>query len=252
MPGASLLETLQKIATAVHRLDALAEDVRELRTAVSARLESLEEQLADMRERLRRPFQRLLVAGRCDRGGLMVSRESIERFRRKRGFAASLETSTYTGTGCQELCETIVHSILWRDSAWTSSPRIFKVLKDAIMKLEDEGKVLLRIAELKQQLDMRLPGEQFSLDELRAVVGLLAGPGVVWQLDFGDFVLLQPERINAYAAAVIRSVRAHADEIGCISEERVLAGDLVYQDMHRLPQAEEEIILRTMHQTFVD
>ena len=35
----------------------------------------------------RRPFQKLLVAGRCDRGGLMVSRESIERFRRERGFA---------------------------------------------------------------------------------------------------------------------------------------------------------------------
>ena len=80
------------------------------------------------------------------------------------------------------------------------------MLKDAIVKLKDEGKVLLRIAELKQQLDMRLPEEQFSLDELRAVVGLLAGPGVVRQLDFGDFVLLQPERINAYAAAVIRSV----------------------------------------------
>jgi len=54
MPGAGLLETLQKIATAVHRLDALAEDVRGLRTAVSTRLERLEEQLADMRERLAR------------------------------------------------------------------------------------------------------------------------------------------------------------------------------------------------------
>jgi small GTP-binding protein len=203
----------------------------------------------------RRPFKKLLVAGRCDRGGLMVSRESIERFRRERGFAEYLETSAYTGAGCQELRETIVHSIPWTDIAWTSSPRIFKVLKDAIVKLKDEGKVLLRIAELaelKQQLDMRWPEEQFSLDELRAVVGLLAGPGVVWQLDFGDFVLLQPERINTYAAAVIRSVRAHTDEIGCISEERVLAGDLDYQDMQRLPPAEEEIILRAMHQTFVD
>ena len=46
------------------------------------------------------------------------------------------------------------------------------------------------------------------------MVGLLAGPGIVWQLEFGDFVLLQPERINAYAAAVIRKVRAHTDEIG--------------------------------------
>jgi hypothetical protein len=36
------LQTLQKIATVVHRLDALAEDLRELRTAVSARIERLE------------------------------------------------------------------------------------------------------------------------------------------------------------------------------------------------------------------
>jgi hypothetical protein len=39
MPGASILQTLQKIATVVHRLDSLAEDLRELRTAVSTRIE---------------------------------------------------------------------------------------------------------------------------------------------------------------------------------------------------------------------
>ena len=99
----------------------------------------------DLMRAARRPFQKLLVAGRCDRGGLMVSRDSVERFRRERGFAAYLETSAYTGAGCQELRETIVHSIPWTDIAWTSSPRIFKVLKDAIVKLKDEGKVLLRI-----------------------------------------------------------------------------------------------------------
>lgn len=36
MAGEGLLQTLQKIATAVHRLDTLAEDLRELRTTVSA------------------------------------------------------------------------------------------------------------------------------------------------------------------------------------------------------------------------
>jgi uncharacterized protein involved in exopolysaccharide biosynthesis len=54
MPGESILQTLQKIATAVHRLDALAEDLRELRTTVRARLDRLEAQLADVRERLAR------------------------------------------------------------------------------------------------------------------------------------------------------------------------------------------------------
>ena len=70
-------------------------------------------------------------------------------------------------------------------------------------------------------------------------------------MEFGDFVLLQPERVNSYAA-VVRSVRAHVDEIGCIAEEKVLKGELDYQDIKRLPQKEEEIVLRAMHQTFIE
>ena len=54
------------------------------------------------------------------------------------------------------------------------------------------------------------------------MVGLLAGPGVVWELAFGSWVLLQPERINAYAQAVIHTLRSDKHELGCIAEERVL------------------------------
>ncbi|HKS41034.1 MAG TPA: TIR domain-containing protein [Blastocatellia bacterium] len=211
----------------------------------------------DLQRAARRPFKKLLVAGRCDRGGLMLSSNTIEQFRKERGFASYLETSAYTGDGCTDLRDAIINSIPWDDIPWTSSPRTFKVLKEEIVKLKDEGKALLRMSELKQQLEMRLPGESFTLEQLRAVVGLLAGPGVVWQLEFGDFVLLQPERINAYAAAVIRSVRSHSDEIGCIFEARVLAGELDYQKsenqkMERLPHDEEQIVLRAMHQILVD
>jgi small GTP-binding protein len=206
----------------------------------------------DLQRAARRPFNKLLVAGRCDRGGLTVSRESIEQFRKERGFTEFLETSAQTGSGCKELHEAIVKNINWNDIPYTSSPRIFKLLKEAIIKLKDEGKVLLRIVELKQQLEMRLTKEAFTIEELRAVVGLLASPGIVWQLEFGDFVLLQPERINAYAAAVIRKVRKHPEEIGVISEKDILAADLDFQDMQRLPQDEEQIVLRAMHQTFVE
>ncbi|HMV84894.1 MAG TPA: TIR domain-containing protein [Blastocatellia bacterium] len=206
----------------------------------------------DLQRAARRSYKKLLVAGRCDRGKLMVSRESVERFIIERGFAEYLETSAYTGVGCDELKEAIIKYIPWDDIPWTTSPLIFKLLKEEIVKLKDEGKVLLRVAELKQHLEMRMPSESFTQEELCTVVGLLVSPGVVWQLEFGDFVLLQPERVNAYAAAVIRTVRAHTDEIGCIPEARVMAGDLDYQDMKRLPQAEEQIVLRAMHQTFVD
>ncbi len=207
---------------------------------------------SDLQRAARRPFRKLLAAGRCDRGGLMVSRASIERFLQERRFTGYLETSAQTGDGCNDLRDAIIRNISWDDIPWTASPRIFRLLKEEIVKLRDEGKVLLRVGELKQQLEMRLPGETFTLEQLRAVVGLLAGPGIVWHLEFGDFVLLQPERVNAYAAAVIRKVRAHTEEIGIIGEEDALAGRLDYQDMKRLPQDEEQIVLRAMHQTFVD
>jgi small GTP-binding protein len=206
----------------------------------------------DLERAARRPFRKLLVAGRCDRGGLMVSRATVERFRQERGFTDFLETSASTGDGCAALRDAIIHNIPWEEIPWTASPRTFKLLKEGIVRLKDEGKVLLRVGELKQQLEMRLTGETFTTEQLRAVVGLLAGPGIVWQLEFGDFVLLQPERINAYAAAVIRKVRAHTEEIGVIPEEDVLAGRLDYQDMKRLPPDEEQIVLRAMHQTLVD
>jgi small GTP-binding protein len=214
--------------------------------------EALSQWDRDLERAAQRPFSKLLVAARCDRGGLMISRQLVEEFRRERGFAEYLETSALMGTGCEELRSAIVRHIAWAEIPWTASPRIFRLLKSKLIELKDEGHVLLRLSELKQQLDLRLPNEIFTLDEVRAVVALLTGPGVVWQLAFGDFVLLQPERINAYAAAVIRSVRSHPEEIGCVREEEIISARLDFQDMKRLPEHEEQIVLRAMHQTFVN
>ncbi len=214
--------------------------------------EGLAQWSRDLERAARRKFNRLLVAGRVDRGGLMISRRRIEEFAKSHGFDDYLETSAKTGRGCKALQKAIIDHIDWESIPYTASPRIFKLLKDAIVGLRDEDVVLLRMVELKQRLEMQLPKETFTIEELRAVVGLLAGPGLVWKLEFGDFVLLQPERINSYAAAVIRSVRAHTDEIGAILEEKVLGGDLDYQDMARLAPDEEAVVLRAMHQTLVD
>lgn len=205
----------------------------------------------------RRDFKKLLVAGRCDRGSLVVSENRIREFMETRGYSDFIETSAKTGAGCVELKQKIVEHIDWDAIAWTASPRIFKVLKDEILRLRDEGMVLLRVVELKQRLELRLtdrPHEEraFGLQELRAVIALLAGPGLVWKLEFGDFILLQPERINAYAAAVVRTVREHVEEIGVIEEERVLNGKLSFHDMVRLPADEEAVVLLAMHHALVN
>ncbi|HEY0100016.1 MAG TPA: TIR domain-containing protein [Pyrinomonadaceae bacterium] len=209
----------------------------------------------DLTRASRNPFAKLLVAGRVDAGGLRVSRTQIEAFKNERGYLQLLETSAKTNHNCEQLQQAILKAIQWENIPWRTSPLLFKRLKDEIIHLKDEGRVLLRFNELRETLQLRLSGEtgRFTDEELKAVVSLLAGPGVVWELKFGSWVLLQPERINAYAQAVIQTMREDRDERGCLPEERVLNGDLKYHSsIERLGDDEERFVLLAMHQTLVE
>jgi small GTP-binding protein len=209
----------------------------------------------DLTRASRKEFAKLLVAGRVDAGGLRASRIQVETFAKERNYARFLETSAKTGECCEELKQAIVRAIRWDNIPWRSSPLLFKQLKEEIVMLRDEGRVLMRFNELCDALRLRLAGKDghFRDEELKAVVGLLAGPGAVWELAFGSWVLLQPERINAYAQAVIQTMREDKLDRGCIPEERVLKGDLTYQSsMKRLDAQEERFVLLAMHQTLVE
>lgn len=201
-------------------------------------------------------FRKLLVAGRIDAGGLRsVSKAKVEEFAAEHGFARYVETSAKENVGCEELKKAIIDSIDWDHIAARTSPALFKRLKEEIVRLKDEDRALMRFNELRDALRLRLAGEdgRFSDDELKAVIGLLAGPGVVWELGFGSWILLQPELINSHAQAVIRSLREDEREIGCIAEEKVLSGDLAFpKENPRLPMDEERIVLLAMHQILVE
>lgn len=209
----------------------------------------------DLGRASRQPFAKLLVAGRVDAGGLRVSRGQVEAFREERGYLRLMETSAKENLGCEELKQAILDGIRWDEIPWRSSPLLFKRLKEEIVRLKDSGQALMRFKELRETLQLRLPGDggRFTDQELKAVVTLLAGPGVVWELGFGSWVLLQPERINAYAQAVIQTMRADEFERGCLPEERVLRGDLTYPSaLARLAADEERLVLLAMHQTLVE
>jgi small GTP-binding protein len=209
----------------------------------------------DLTRASRKEFAKLLVAGRVDASVVRVSRSQIESFKKERGYLDFLETSAKTGLRCDELKQAILKGIRWEDIPWRSSPLLFKRLKEEIIKLKDAGRVLMRFNELREALQLRLSGEltRFTDDELKAVVGLLSGPGVVWELKFGSWVLLQPGRINAYAQAVIQTMRADEHERGCLAEERVLGGDLTYhRPEERLPADEERFVLLAMHKILVE
>jgi GTPase SAR1 family protein len=199
-----------------------------------------------------KPFAKLLAAGRIDRGGLMVSADTMTKFMEGRGFLQPLHlTSAKTGEGCDQLREAIIRSINWEVIPTTTSPVLYHRLKQEMLGLRDQGLVLIRLAELKQRMEMTLAGEDFELAQLETVVGLLAGPGMIQRLDFGGFILLRPDVLSRYAAAVVRKVRKHTQELGCIREDELLAGDLDYQEFQRLPAEDEAVVLRALLDTFV-
>lgn len=196
----------------------------------------------------------LLVAGRID-AGFRASREKLKKFVDEQSFSY-FETSAYDGTGCDELAKAITGGIPWEQMEQRTSPRIFKLIKDHILKLRDEGQVLHTFKELRDLLWQRLGDEpRFSDDVLKTAIGLLDGPGAVKELEYGTYILLQPEWINAYAQAVIRTLRQEPSELGCLPLQSIAEGKLLFQtverdgsilEMKRLPEVEERIVLREM------
>jgi len=134
---------------------------------------------------------------------------------------------------------------------WISSPPTFKWLKEAILALKSEGHVLMTVGELKQRIEARLSASDFTLQDLQTAVRLLVAPGDVWD-EFGDYVVLQPASVNAYAAAVLQKIGEREDGIGSIAEKDVLTGKLRYQNIQRLPREQEQIVLGAVHHQFVE
>lgn len=201
----------------------------------------------DLQKATRNPFAKLLAAGRVDRGGLVVSPSSIERFMQERGFRPPLHlTSAKGGEGAEELCRSIVEAIDWQRIPATTSPQRYWRMKQEILTLHDDGLVLLRLAELKQRMELALSDERFELSELETVISLLTGPGMIHRLGFGGFILLRPDILSRYAAAVVRQVRKHPQQLGCIRESDLLMGHLDFQDLQRLPPEDESVILRAL------
>jgi GTPase SAR1 family protein len=194
---------------------------------------------------------KLLVAGRTDINPVRLRTVQLEQFRQAAGFSDYLVTSASTGLGCEQLRAAIIAAIDWNRVPWRSSPLIFQRLKREILKLKDAGRALTTTKELRDWLPTQIG--PFDPDELDAVIGLLAGPGAVLPLEFGDHLLLQPEFINAYAQAVIKTLRDDPEERGCIPEEHVLRGELNYpKDFKRLPEGEERIVLHAMHKQLIE
>lgn len=211
----------------------------------------------------KREADRLLVLSQVDVGGPKLSDAKLDQFCQENGFGKWLLTSAKTGRNCSDkenagkaskLKRLIAECIPWDKLPWTSTPRLLAELKNAVAAMRDEQDIrLLRFAELTQRLEQALPDEAFGESDVRTAVTLLANHGLARPLKFGDLVLLQPELLNGYAAAIIRAAREHTDEIGCVLETDIYCEKFDFTGVERLKhRPDEELLLRALVQTFLD
>lgn len=201
-----------------------------------------------------------VVAGRID-AGFKASRSKLRSFAFEQN-VRYFETSSRDGTGCEELNSEIVQTIPWSQIPVTTTERLFKSIKDEILKLRDEGQILFTFKELRDVLLRRIATDERLSDEaLRTVIGHLDAPGIVKELDYGSYILLAPEWINAYAQAVLRSLRSDENELGRLPISSIAEGKLIYQsvthngtisEMKRLSPQSERIVLAEMEHQLLD
>lgn len=208
----------------------------------------------DLRRSAQNDYAKLLVAGRVDASPVRVAARDLEAFCKDHGYQRYIETSALTGYGCDELREAIVQGIHWDRIPWRSSPRLFKLLKEEVVQLKDDGRILMRFNDLRDMLLLKLHGvaDRFTDEQLKAVLNLLTGPGVIAELKFGGWILFQPELINVYAQAVLRHMLEDRSEMGCVLESDVLEGKLDFQTPVAIQPDEERFILHAMHQILLE
>ncbi len=193
------------------------------------------------------PMKKLLVAARTDRGGVSASRERIGALVHEWGFDGYLETSAKEGWGIEALAEAIRGAIEWEALPRVSSTELFQSIKAFLVEEKKAGRLLSTADDLYRAF-LRIEEAPDDTEELRAqfetCIGRVESRGLIQRLSFGDYVLLQPELLDAYASAMVNAAKEEPDGLGCLAEEDALAGRFRIPEDERIKdEAQEKLLL---------
>jgi small GTP-binding protein len=196
--------------------------------------------------------RKILVAARVDVGGVRIIASDIEAYCQAHGYLTHCTTSAETGEGCDELRTAIMAMIPWAQLPRTSSPEIFKYIKDFLTSVRQGNRVLVREPDLRAEFDTQMGAESAPTeDEFRTVIRHVETAGLIKHLSFGDFVLLKPELLNGYASDIIDAARRHPDGLGAVPKADVLGGHIRPQEEDGLKSSDKIFLLHATVELFL-
>jgi small GTP-binding protein len=196
--------------------------------------------------------RKILVAARVDVGNVRMTGADIEAYCKAHGFVAHFATSAETNEGCDELRAAIMKAIPWEQLPRTSSPEVFKRIKDFLTAVRQGNRILVRETDLRAEFEAQAAVEGAPTeDEFRTVIGHVETAGLIKRLSFGDFVLLKPELLNGYAADIVDAARRHASGLGAVRKADVLDGRIRLKDEGGLKRSDKIFMLHATVELFL-
>jgi small GTP-binding protein len=192
------------------------------------------------------PLKKFLVAARTDRGGTGVSQERIDKLVEELGFDGYFVTSAKEGTQIEELAETIRNNINWDDMVTVSSNQLFKNIQDFLLEEKEAGRLLSTKDDLYRAFlkSNKAPeNDDSSLSAFEICISLVESRGLIRRLSFGGHILLQPEKLDVYASALVNQAKEEPEGMGHILEEDARNLKFSIPKEERLSNNEQEKIL---------
>jgi len=214
-----------------------------------------------------------LVAARADRGGINVSDQRIQKLMADFGLAQYFKTSAKEGMDTDLLRSQLLAAIDWSRIPEVTSTTLFAAVKEFVM--QQRASILLTpVNELCRLFQAEVPtGIQLLTGQGRVLeaaagdsqpapsaaglasvfegcVARLESAGLVKRLKFGDYVLLRPELLDAYAGAMVNAARDEPDGLGSIQEAKVVNVDFPVPAAERVgdPLQERLLVLATLEE----
>jgi class 3 adenylate cyclase len=193
------------------------------------------------------PLTKLLVSARVDRGGVPVSKERLDALVKELDFAGYYATSSKEGWQIEELRAAIEQAIPWDELPTVTSSELFATIKLYLLEVKNTGRLLAPAGQLFDEFARRFPEANGEDDNLRAdfdvCIGRLENRDLIRRLSFGDYVLLQPELLDAYASAMVIAAKDEPDGLGSLAEETALNGHFYVPEDQRIGDRKQEQLL---------
>jgi class 3 adenylate cyclase/GTPase SAR1 family protein len=202
------------------------------------------------------PLTKFLVSARTDRGGLPVSKERLDELIKELDFAGYFATSAKERWQIDELRAAIERAIPWDELPTVTSSELFATIKSYLLEVKKTGRLLAPVGQLFVEFARRHPEAIAEDDDLRAdfdvCIGRLENRDLIRRLSFGDYVLLQPELLDAYASALVIAAKNEPDGLGSIDEETALTGQFHVPEEERIgDRKQEQVLLHAMVEELV-